>query len=328
MNDQQLNEQPTPSPSADEGTSVSPGVLNVPTYDFNDEQISWKSIDDEDDDDVDDQSNDDEHNDDGDRQSNDDEDDDGDSQGDDDQHDNDEQTKSDNDGDDFVHPKLSTHDDKERHDDDDYGEVTQGGNDEDEKMDEVEEVNELYRDVNINLEGRDNEMTDIPQTNLQGSQVTKDAHVILTTVTPKAQQQSSSISSGFISNMLNLNLDTGIDSILNLNTESTSLVDFPITTNVKIHPSSLTTLPHPPIPLIQPRYQTAEPIPIMVLSPSLQNLLTFSSLFKFEDRAKDLEDDFSEFKQTNRFAEAVSSILGIVNSYLSNKMNEAVKTDV
>nr|GEX08525.1 hypothetical protein [Tanacetum cinerariifolium] len=57
---------------------------------------------------------------------------------------------------------------EERHDDEDYDEVTQGSNDEEEKMDEEVEVNELYRDVNINLKGRDSKMTDIPQINLQG----------------------------------------------------------------------------------------------------------------------------------------------------------------
>ncbi|GJV28528.1 hypothetical protein Tco_1384976 [Tanacetum coccineum] len=155
------------------------------------------------------------------------------------------------DGDDFVHPKFSTHDEEERQDEEDkeeegsdlrvqtpshfestddkaYDEVTHGDNGEDEELDEEEtneeeEVNELYRDVNVNLERRDTEMTDALQTNVQG----------------------------FISYMLNPNPDTGIDSILNLNTESTSL---------------------------------------------------------FEDRVKDLEDDFSEFKQTKRFAEVVSSI--------------------
>nr|GEX88390.1 hypothetical protein [Tanacetum cinerariifolium] len=81
---------------------------------------------------------------------------DGDNQGDDDEDDDNEQTESDDDGDDFVHPKLSTHDEEERR-----------GNDEEEKMDEEEELNELYRDVNVNLEGRDTEMTDTPQTNLQ-----------------------------------------------------------------------------------------------------------------------------------------------------------------
>ncbi|GKF27998.1 hypothetical protein Tco_0094340, partial [Tanacetum coccineum] len=66
----------------------------------------------------------------------------------------------------------------------------------------------------------------------------------------------------------------------------------------------------------------------MLQVPPLQNLLTFGSLFKFEDRVKYLEDDFSEFKQTNLFAEAVSLILGIVDKYLANKVNEAVKAAV
>nr|GEU44013.1 hypothetical protein [Tanacetum cinerariifolium] len=48
----------------------------------------------------------------------------------------------------------------------------------------------------------------------------------------------------------------------------------------------------------------------------------------FEDRVKALEDNFSEFKQTNLYAEAVSSIPGIVDTYLANKMNEAVKIAV
>nr|GEU33907.1 putative reverse transcriptase domain-containing protein [Tanacetum cinerariifolium] len=165
----------------------------------------------------------------------------------------------DNDGNDFVHLKISSYDEEEGHDDDDkmkdsfdlrvqtpsyveypdedYDEVTQGGNDEEEKIDDEEQVNELYRDVNVNLEGRDTEMTYTPQTNLQ---------------------------------------------------------DVLVTTNVEIPPSSATTLPLP----------------------------------AFEDTVKSLEDDFLEFKQTNPFAEALSLIPGIVDTYLANKMNEAVKTAV
>nr|GEV85648.1 hypothetical protein [Tanacetum cinerariifolium] len=93
--------------------------------------------------------------------------------------------------------------------------------------------------------------------------------------------------------MLNPNSDIGIDSILNLNTESTSLVDVPVTTNVEMPPSSITTLPLPPILL---------------------------------NRVKALEDDFLEFKQPNLLADVVSSIPGIADTYLANKMNEAVKT--
>ncbi|GJS73720.1 hypothetical protein Tco_0706561 [Tanacetum coccineum] len=287
---------------ANEGTGVSPGVPDIPTYNSEDEQISWKSSNEDDDDDVEN------------------EDDDG-------QDDDNEQTELDNDSNEFVHPKFSTHDEEERHDEEDkeeegsdlrvqtpshfkstddeiYDEITEGDNVEGKELDEEEEVNELYKEVNINLERRDVEMTDALRLMFK---------------------QSSSVSSGFISNMLNPNPDTGIDSILNLNTESTSLVDVLVTTNVEMPPSSVTTLPPPPIPHIQPQQQTHVSTPIIVPSTSLQNRPTFGSLFKFEDRVKSLEDGFSEFKQTNLFTEAVSSILGIVDKYLANKINEAVK---
>ncbi|GKE42764.1 hypothetical protein Tco_1470048, partial [Tanacetum coccineum] len=261
-----------------------------------------------------------------------DDDDNADNEDDDGQDDDNEQIESYNDGDDFVHPKFSTHDKEERQDEQDkeeeglnlrvqtpshfestddetYDEVTQGDNVEGEELDEEEtneeeEVNELYRDVNVNLVRRDAEMTDAPQTNVQG----------------------------FISNMLNSNPDTGIDFILNLNTESTSLVDVPVTTNVEMPPSSVTTLPPPPISHIQPKQQTPVSTPTIIPSTSLQNLPTFSSLFNFKDRVKALEDDFSEFKQTNLFAEAVSSILDRLRSEAQadnedfiNKIDENMK---
>nr|GEY32533.1 hypothetical protein [Tanacetum cinerariifolium] len=52
---------------------------------------------------------------------------------------------------------------------------------------EEKEVDELYNDVNINLEGRDTKMTDASLTNVQATQVIEDTHVIMTYVTPKAQ---------------------------------------------------------------------------------------------------------------------------------------------
>ncbi|GKG32398.1 hypothetical protein Tco_0429908, partial [Tanacetum coccineum] len=51
-------------------------------------------------------------------------------------------------------------------------------------------------------------------------------------------------------------------------------------------------------------------------------------MFRFDHRLKTLEINFSEFKQTNQFDEAVSSIPGIVDAYLANKMHEAVQTVV
>ncbi|GKC26838.1 hypothetical protein Tco_1034132, partial [Tanacetum coccineum] len=262
---------------------------------------------------------------------NNDDDDDADNQDDDD----DEQTDSDNDGDDFVHPKFSTHDDEVRQeeankedsfdprvqtpsyvestDDESNGESdkeVQGTNTEEEKMveeatrEEVE-ANELYRDMNE----------------------IEDTYVILIApINPEDQQQSSSVSSGFVSNMLNPRPDTGIDSIFN--TEATSLVDVPVTTIAEPPFVFATTLHPPPTPLITHMQQTPSPIPTIAPSTSLQDLLNFGSLFGFDYRLKTLETNFSEFKQTNQFAKAVSSIPGIINAYLANKMNDAIKTVV
>ncbi|GJU79079.1 hypothetical protein Tco_1276149 [Tanacetum coccineum] len=91
-----------------------------------------------------------------------------------------------------------------------------------------------------------------------------------------------------------------MDSILNLNIESTSLIDVPVTINVEIPPSSTTTLPPPPTPFIQHLQQTPVPTPTIVPSTSQQNLPTF----------------------------AVSSIPGIIDKYLANQMNEVVKAAI
>ncbi|GKE40116.1 hypothetical protein Tco_1463521 [Tanacetum coccineum] len=173
---------------ADEGTGSKPGVPNVPIYGSDDEQISWKSSDEEDDDEVgmnDDDDDNDDNDDDADNQDDDDNDDD-DGQDDDNQDDDNEQTDLDNNGDNFVHPKFFTHDEEdiqedgsdlrvhtpshyESTDDEDSDEEIQGVDVEKEETDEVntnevEEVDELYRDVNVNLEGRDTEMINAPPT--------------------------------------------------------------------------------------------------------------------------------------------------------------------
>ncbi|GKF18098.1 hypothetical protein Tco_0063016 [Tanacetum coccineum] len=155
---EKTNQSPTASPGANEGTCVSPGVPDVPTYRSEDEQISWKSSDKDDDDEV--------------RLSKDDDD------------------NADNEDDDDLRVQTPSH--FESTDDETYDKVTQGDNVEGEELDKEEtnkeeDVNELYRDVNVNLERRDTEMTDALQTNVQGTQVIKDTHVIITAVTPEAQ---------------------------------------------------------------------------------------------------------------------------------------------
>ncbi|GJY35332.1 retrovirus-related pol polyprotein from transposon TNT 1-94 [Tanacetum coccineum] len=117
--------------------------------------------------------------------------------------------------------------------------------------------NEAAEDTNANREGRDDAMTNV------------------------TLPQSSSVSSGFVSNMLNPNQDTGVDAIFGQHAEATSLIDTPVTA-------------------------IAEP--------------SFS--------APTNQDNFSELKQTNQYAEALSSIPGIVDHYLANKMQEAVDVAV
>nr|GEX30364.1 hypothetical protein [Tanacetum cinerariifolium] len=51
------------------------------------------------------------------------------------------------------------------------------------------------------------------------------------------------------------------------------------------------------------------------------------SRYRFDHQLKALEINFSEFMQTNQFAEAISLIPGIVDKYLDHRMNEAVKME-
>ncbi|GJV96331.1 hypothetical protein Tco_1547908, partial [Tanacetum coccineum] len=229
-------------------------------------QISWKSSEEEDDD----EENVSEHED----------------------NDDDERTESDNDGDDFVHdfvhPKFSTHDDEpkqdeevheedsfdprvqtpshvESTDDEDTYDVTQDTNVEGDMINEEEtheevEANVLYRDVDE----------------------TEDTHVILTApINPEGQHKSSSVSSGFVSNMLNPRPNTGIDLIFNLNTEATLLVDVLVTTIAEPPLVFATTLPPPPTPLTHMQ-QTPVPTPTIGPSSSLKDLPNFGSLFGFD----------------------------------------------
>ncbi|GKA52683.1 hypothetical protein Tco_0745998 [Tanacetum coccineum] len=127
--------------------------------------------------------------------------------------------------------------------------------------------------------------------------------------------------------MLNPSPDTCIDSIFNLNTESTSLIDVPVTPIAEPPLLSTTTLPPPPTPLITYLQQTPVHTPATIPSSSLQDLPNFGSLFKFEDGVKALEDDFLVFKQTNQFAKVVSSIPGIVDTLRDflNKLDDNIK---
>nr|GEY40172.1 hypothetical protein [Tanacetum cinerariifolium] len=113
----------------------------------------------------------------------------------------------DNNGDDFVHPKFSTYNDEDKeeesfdpivqtpshventddedNDEDSHGMNVEGNKLDDEGVNKEDDGNELYRNMNINLEGRNIQMTDNQQTNFLTTQEIKDTHVIITLVNPE-----------------------------------------------------------------------------------------------------------------------------------------------
>ncbi|GKC58527.1 hypothetical protein Tco_1086125 [Tanacetum coccineum] len=185
--------------SKNEGAGDKPEVPDVPEYRSESKEESWTYSQGEDDEDNDEHDS---------ENDNDDEDD--------DQENVSGETESDNDRDDFVHPNLSTYkaddqeEEKENDDDDvssnqtvstppDYEttEYKENQEDDDNVMggeQEDKEDEELYRDLNLNLDRRDAEITDA-----QNNQETEEVHVTLTTEPPVGQPQSSSVSSDLVS---------------------------------------------------------------------------------------------------------------------------------
>nr|GEY77971.1 hypothetical protein [Tanacetum cinerariifolium] len=236
----------------DETTGTKPRVSDVPSDD-SEEELSWNSSNDEDIDAQEKDGDDDKGEERGksdEEEENDVEDKDGDARDDDDDEqeiakideqddtarggDDDEESESDEESDsdetreeEIFDPIPRTPEDSE---DDGNGEEDQGLRvSEEERLNEEEEADELYRD-----------------------------------------QESSSVSSQFVTSMLNPTSDAAI----------------------------ITTIRNAPIP------------PTTIPSEVLQNLPTFDSVFRFEDRLKSLEANFSEYIQTNPFNEAVSNIPG------------------
>nr|GEY69933.1 hypothetical protein [Tanacetum cinerariifolium] len=116
--------------------------------------------------------------------------------------------------------------------------------------------------------------------------------------------------------MLNPLSDVGVESIFM--TTSSQIVSLepptPIMTPSTI--ATITTSGEAPIP------------PPTIPSIILENLLTFNSAFRFEERLRLSETSFSEYRQTNQFADVVSAIPGILHQYMDQQMKEAVREAV
>nr|GFB40641.1 hypothetical protein [Tanacetum cinerariifolium] len=176
--------------------------------------------------------------------------------------------------------------------DDDNNEEDQGLRiSEEERMNKEEQADKLYRDVDIN-QGR----------GLQVSQETEYSHVILTPTQSDAQQESSSTSS-FMTNLLNPLIDPGMESIFTTGSTTVTPIPSPQSTMTPSIISTFTTASQLPTP------------PTQIPSLDLQSLPTFASVFRFKDRVRFLEDNFS-------------NILGIVNQYMHQQIPEAVREAV
>nr|GEV55619.1 hypothetical protein [Tanacetum cinerariifolium] len=117
--------------------------------------------------------------------------------------------------------------------------------------------------------------------------------------------------------------DDGMESIF----ETTSQMDIQTPTSVALLPMSAPTMTPSTIATITTTSQ-APIFPTTALSTIIQDLPNFGSLFDFDNRLRTLEANFFKFMQTNQFAGAVSVIPRIVQRYMDQRMNEAVKVAV
>nr|GFA49597.1 hypothetical protein [Tanacetum cinerariifolium] len=158
----------------------------------------------------------------------------------------------------------------------------------------------------------------------------EDTHVTLTPVNPDGQQQSSSVSSQFVTSILNPSPDTCIDSLF----ESTHRVDVPFTTTVVPLLVTAPTLPPPTIPIISQVQQAQAPSPATAPSTFLQNLLNFGSLFGFdhpenEDFINKLEENIQKIikeQVKEQVKVQVSKILPKIKKTVNEKLEAEVLT--
>nr|GEV43470.1 hypothetical protein [Tanacetum cinerariifolium] len=87
-----------------------------------------------------------------------------------------------------------------------------------------------------------------------------------------------------------------------------------------------TTIPLPPYffnPLPQQTIPTPTPTTLEATT-IVPTLLDFAFVFRFNDRVTNLERYLSEMKQVDQYAQAISSILAIVDHYMDNKLGKAI----
>ncbi|GKB06364.1 hypothetical protein Tco_0834597 [Tanacetum coccineum] len=187
---------------------------------------------------------------------------------------------------------LGKEEDDDEHDDDENDQEDDDARDDDKKAedDDDEEMTESDNDgsdeddSSISSSDEDDSDNDVEGAKVAGAKSGEDA----TDAKDQGNEASSSVSSGFVSNMLNPNQDTGVNAIV-----EPSFTRPPTPHPIVIQPQQL--------PIMSPATTTTSSL--------LENLPNFASLFGFDDRLKALEDNFSEFRQTNQHVGLVSNML-------------------
>ncbi|GJQ94276.1 hypothetical protein Tco_0005415 [Tanacetum coccineum] len=300
----------------DEGTGTKPWVSDVPKYDFKSEKESWGDSGEEDDDDED-ATEDDKGNDatDGNDNNNDDDANDDDNQEDDDTNDDDKETDNDMTESDRIKILVLNQSSTE------YYEEEEEKIDDEEKMDEEEDdevTKELYNDVNVNLGNRDDDMTDADQGGADQQNISQESGF--------EQVEEDAHNPSLADNEIASLMDTTVRHE-EPRSQTSSLYTIPKIPVLKITSISATTIPPPP-PFFNPLPQQATQTPTPTTSEAttlFPSHRDFSYVFKFNDKVTNLEKDMSEIKQFDKYAQALSFILAIVDRYIDNKLGKAIQ---
>nr|GEV45987.1 hypothetical protein [Tanacetum cinerariifolium] len=293
-----------------------------------------------DDDSNDDDNNDDSNNDDSDDDGNNDASDDEGAKSYDDQNDNDKEEEY---KDEFVHTPSSyeSTDDENKHvDEEEYDRLNEGFyNDMSVKLNNLEHEEEGKGEVEKTDVGHD----DVTQETTY-DQVEDDVHVTLITVydtqKTKVPLQSSSVSSDFATQFLNLDnvstADTKINSIMNIDVrheEPSIQTPSLLTILVSVIPKTLivaATIIPPPIPPFTPLPQLSIPTSIPTPTPTTEATTSFpaipdfSSLFRFNQRVSVLEKELSQLKQVDHskqlFEAMKSQVPAVVEAHRGTRL--------
>ncbi|GJZ58994.1 hypothetical protein Tco_0614810 [Tanacetum coccineum] len=245
---------------------------------------------------------------DGDDDDNDGDDDDDDNDGNDDYDSDHERTKSDRDENPNINQSNEEHEEEEEYDDKFANKEYDANYAKEENEEELDDAEELYKDVNVNLRKEDVEMTDADQGGEDQHNISQelgfeheeeDAHVTLTAVhdvqKTEGPMQSSSVSSNFIEKLLNF------ENVSPADNEIASLMD---TTVHHEEPSgqtsSLYTVPLMVIPKITSTFTTTIPPPPPSFNPLLQQNNTNS-------HTNNLRNRYIDNKQRKAIQQAIKS---------------------